>query len=154
MKECLTVKNILVAIDVCEDISIASPIMEQVLELAGAFSSKVWIIHVVPDMRRPVPFNVDSKVLRREVATELCNEHDCLQRLAQCLRDRDINAKALLIEGATIRTILKESDRLDIDLIVLGCHRHGLLYGVLMEFTEEGILSKCARPIMFVPMPE
>ena len=81
MKEYLPVKNILVAIDVCEDISIASPIMEHVLELASAFSSKVWIIHVVPDMRRPVPFNVDSKVLRREVATELCNEHDCLQRV-------------------------------------------------------------------------
>ena len=102
MKEYLPVKNILVAIDVCEDISITSPIMEQVLELASAFSSKVWIIHVVPDMRRPVPFNVDSEVLRREAATELCNEHDYLQRLAQCLRDRDVDATALLVEGPTI----------------------------------------------------
>ena len=147
-------KNILVAIDDCEATNIASPIIERTLELAGVFSSKVWIIHVVPDMRRSTPFNVDSKVLRREVAAELCKEHEFLQRLAQCLRDRDIDAKALLIEGATTKTILKESDRLDIDLIVLGCHRHGLLYGVLTEFTEEGLLSKCPRPIMFVPMPE
>ena len=147
-------ENILVAIDDCEATNIASPIIERTLELAGVFSSKVWIIHVVPDMRRSTPFNVDSKVLRREVAAELCKEHEFLQRLAQCLRDRDIDAKALLIEGATTKTILKESDRLDIDLIVLGCHRHGLLYGVLTEFTEEGLLSKCPRPIMFVPMPE
>jgi nucleotide-binding universal stress UspA family protein len=153
-KEYLPVENILVAIDDCEATNIASPIIERTLELAGVFSSKVWIIHVVPDMRRSTPFNVDSKVLRREVAAELCKEHEFLQRLAQCLRDRDIDAKALLIEGATSKTILKESDRLDIDLIVLGCHRHGLLYGVLTEFTEEGLLSKCPRPIMFVPMPE
>jgi nucleotide-binding universal stress UspA family protein len=126
--------------------------MEQTLELAGAFSSKVWIVHIVPDARRPTPFNVDSKVLRHEVATELCKEHKFLQSLAQSMRDHDIDAKALLIEGATIRTILSESDRLNIDLIVLGCHRHGLLYGVLMEFTEEGLLSKCPRPIMFVPI--
>jgi nucleotide-binding universal stress UspA family protein len=154
MKEYLPVKNILVAIDSCDNTSIASPLIEKVLELAGAFSSRVWIIHIVPDMHQPVPFNIDSKVLRREVATELRNEHDFLQRLAQCLRDRDVDAKALLIEGATIKTILKESERLDIDLIVLGCHRHGLLYGVLTEFTEAGILSECPRPIMFVPMPE
>jgi len=153
-KECLPVKNILVVIDGFEDTSIASPIMERILELASAFSSKVWIIHIVPDTRRSTPFNIDGKVLRREVAAELCNEHDYLQLLAQCLRDRDIEAKALLIEGATIRTILKESDRLDIDLIVLGCHRHATLYGVLTEFTEEGLLSKCPCPIMFVPMPD
>jgi nucleotide-binding universal stress UspA family protein len=58
------------------------------------------------------------------------------------------------VEGAIIRSILDESERLDIDLIVLGCHRHGLLYGALTEFTEEGLLSKCPRPIMFVPITE
>jgi nucleotide-binding universal stress UspA family protein len=152
-KEYLTVKNLLVAIDACEAANIASPIMEKTIELARGFASKVWIIHIVPDMRRPAPFNVDSSVMRRVIADELCKEHEVLQRLAQCLRNRDIDAKALLIEGATIKTILKESDRLDIDLILLGCHRHGLLYGVLTEFTEEGLLSKCPCPIMFVPMP-
>ena len=147
-------KNILVAIDSCESTTTASPIVERTIELANAFSSKVWVIHIAPYTRRPIPFNVDSDVIRREVAAELRNQHDYLQRLAQCLRDRDIDAKALLVEGATIRTILQESERLDIDLIVLGCHRHRLLSGVLMEFTEEGLLSKCPRPIMFVPVAD
>ena len=147
-------KNILVAIDDCEATTIASPIMERTIELAGAFSSKVWILHIAPHSRQPTPFNVDSKMLRREVAAEFRHEHDFLQHLAQCLRDRDVDAKALLVEGATVRTILRESDRLDIDLIVLGCHRHALLYGALMEFTEEGLLSKCTRPIMFIPVLE
>ena len=121
--------------------------------LAIAFSSQVWILHIVPPAGE-APFNVDSKLLRQEVAAELRHEHKFLQHLAQCLRDRDIDATALLIEGPVIKTILEESDRLDIDLIVLGCHRHSLLYGALVEFTEEGLLSKCPRPIMFAPMPE
>ena len=146
-------KNILVAIDSCEVTTIASPIMERTLDLASAFSSKVWILHIVPPSRQP-PFNVDGKALRREVAAELQHEHEFLQQLAQCLRDREVDATALLVEGPTVRTILKESDRLDIDLVVLGCHRHGLLYGALMDVTEEGLLSKCRRPIMFVPAPE
>ena len=152
-KEYLSVKNILVAVESCETITIASPIMERTLELASAFLSKVWVLHIVP-YSREAPFNVDTKTLRKEVATELHHEHDFLQHLAQCLRDRDIDASALLVEGPTIRTILKESDRLDIDLIILGCHSHGLLYGALIDATEEGLLSKCPRPIMFVPMPE
>jgi len=147
------VKNILVAIDSCETITIASPIMERTLELASAFSSKVWILHIVPHSRQP-PFNVDDKTLRQEVAAEFRHEHEFLQHLATCLRDRGVDANALLVEGATIRTILKESERLDIDLIVVGCHKHGLLYGALMDVTEEGLLSNCSRPIMFVPEPE
>lgn len=147
-------KRILVALDDCEATTVTSPIIERTLELAAAFSSKVWILHVVPASHQPAPFNVDSQVLRREVAAELRSEHDFMQHLAQCLRDRDIDANALLIAGPTIRIILQESDRLDIDLIVLGCRKHGLLYGALMEFTEAGLLSKCTRPIMFIPVPE
>ena len=146
-------KNILVAIDSCESITIASPIMERTLELASAFSSKVWILHVVPHMREP-PFNVDTGTLRREVAAELRHEHEFLQHLATCLRGRGVDAAALLVEGATIRTILKESERLAIDLIIVGCHKHGLLYGALVDVTGEGLLSHCTRPIMFVPEPE
>jgi nucleotide-binding universal stress UspA family protein len=131
----------------------ASPIMERTLELACAFSSKVWILHIVPHPGQPV-FNIDGKLLRGEVAAEFRHEHEYMQQLAQCLRDRNIDATALLVEGPIIRTILKESDRLAIDLIVLGCHRHGLLFGALIEVTEEGLLSKCTRPIMFVPILE
>lgn len=146
-------KSILVAIESCEATTIASPVVERTLELARAFSSKVWILHIVPHTR-DAPFNVDSKTLRREAAAELRHEHEFLQYLAQCLRDRDVDATALLVEGATTRTLLEESERLDIDLIILGCHSHGLLYGALMDVTEEGMLSKCTRPIMFVPMLE
>ena len=152
-KEYLPVKNILVAIDDCEATTIESPIMERTIELASAFSSKVWILHIVPHPGQP-PFNVDSKMLRREVAGELRHEHKFLRHLAQCLRDRDVDSTALLVEGAIIKTILEESDRLDIDLIVIGCHRHGMFYGALMEFTEEGLLSKCPRPVLLVPVPE
>jgi nucleotide-binding universal stress UspA family protein len=151
-KEFQSVKNLLVAIDDCEYTTIASPVMEHVIELAGAFSSKVWLLHVVPHAGT-TPFNIDSKILRKESATELRHEHEFLQTLAQCLRDRGIEAKALLIEGTTINTINEESDRLDIDLIILGCHKHSMLYGALADVTEEGLLSKCLRPLMFVPVP-
>ena len=145
-------KNILVAIDEIETTSITSPLMERTMELARAFSGKVWLIHIVPHSSDTAPFNIDKQALRHEAAAELRNEHEFLQTLARCARDRGVEAKALLIEGATVSTILKESVRLDIDLIVLGCRRHRLPYGILAEFTEEGLLGSCSCPIMYVPI--
>ncbi|MGB5539173.1 MAG: universal stress protein [Gammaproteobacteria bacterium] len=146
-------KNILVAIDDIETTTIASALMQRTLELAHAFSSQVWLVHIVARTRESGPFNVDGKVLRHEGAAELSKEHEFLQSLARCLRERGVEAKALLIEGATVKTLLKESERLAVDLIVLGCHRHRVPYGVLTEFTEEGLLANCKRPVMYIPMP-
>ena len=143
-------KNILMAIEDCETTTIASPIVKKTLELASAFSSKVWILHIVPASHQP-PYNVDNKMFRREVATELHHEHNYMQHLAKCMQDENIEVTALLVQGPVISTILQESERLVIDLIVLGCHKHGLLYSALMDDTDEALLAKCSRPIMFVP---
>ena len=144
-------KKILVAIESCETTTIASPIVEKTLELASAFSSKVWVLHVAPPARQH-PYNIDSKISRHAVSDELRHEHEFLQHLARCMQNKNVDATALLVEGPIINTILNESERLGVDLVVLGCHRHGLLYGALMDDTEEGLLSKCTRPLMFVPV--
>ncbi|MEZ5540955.1 MAG: universal stress protein [Pseudomonadota bacterium] len=144
-------KNLLVAIDDIDTTTIAAPLIEHALELARALGGRVWLVHVVPHTSSNGVYNVDSTVLRREGAAELGAEHEFLQTLARCMRERGVETKALLIEGATVRTILKESERLAIDLIIMGCHRHRVPYGVLTEFTEEGVLGHCICPIMYVP---
>ena len=146
-------KNILVAIEDCQSTTIASPLIKQAIELASAFSGKVKILHVVPQSRQ-YPFNIDKKIIRDEIAHELHDEHKCLQQLTKRLRDQNVDATSLLVEGAVIKTILHEAKRLDIDLIILGRHRHGVLYSTLMNGTEENLLKKCACAVMFVPTLE
>ncbi|MCW8924520.1 MAG: universal stress protein [Gammaproteobacteria bacterium] len=146
-------KNILVAIDDCQNTTVASPLIQRTIELASVFSSKVRIVHVVPGSRQ-FPFNVDKKMLRHEAANELHDEHEFLQQLSKSLRDLSIDASSLLVKGATVKTILDESDRLNIDLIILGRHKHGDLYNSLISGVEEGVLRKCAHSVMFVPTLE
>lgn len=133
------------------DTTIGSPIVEKTLELASSCSSKVHIIHVVPASQQP-PYNVDSTIFRREIANELRHEHNCLQHLSKCMQDMDIKATAMLVRGSIINTVLHESERLAVDLVVIGRHRHGPLYSALMNGTDEGLLAKCNCPIMFVPV--
>jgi nucleotide-binding universal stress UspA family protein len=143
-------RNILVAIDDIESTTPASAIIQRGLTLARAFSSKVWLVHVVP---RPgiTPFTVPRELLRRQAASELSHEHKSLQSLTRYLRDNGIEATALLVEGATVKTILREADRLDADLIVVNSHRHNLLYRALLDGAGERLLNESSRPVMFVP---
>lgn len=151
VKEHLSVKNILLTIKDCETATITSPILKKTLELANFCSSKVHIIHVAPPSREP-PYNVDTKMFRREIAAELRHEHNHLQHLSKCMQDANIDATALLVRGPIISTILHESERLAVDLIIIGRHKHGPLYSALMDGTDEGLLARCSCPIMFVPV--
>jgi nucleotide-binding universal stress UspA family protein len=145
-------KNILVAIDDIENTTPASPLIQQSVTLARAFSSKLWLVHVVP---RPglTPFTVPRELLRGQAASELHHEHKAIQQLTRYLRDSGLDAKALLVEGMTVKTILKEADRLDADLIVVKSHRHSLLYRALLDGAGERLLNESSRPVMFVPEP-
>ncbi len=91
-------KNLLVAIENCETTTTESPVVKKALEMAGAFSSRIWLVHVVPPSRQP-PYNVDSKVSRHEAASELRNEHDYLQYLAKCMATKKTDVNALLVQA-------------------------------------------------------
>ena len=144
-------KSILMTIKDCETTTIASPIVEKTIELARLCSSKVHIAHIAPPSCKP-PYNVDSKLFRREVTAELHHEHNFLQHLAKCMQDVNVDATALLVQGSIINTILQESERLAADLVILGRHKHGPLYRALMDYTDKGLLAKCSCPVMFVPI--
>ena len=134
-----------------ETTTIASPIVEKTIELASNCSSKVEIIHIAPP-RRQSPYNVDSKIFHEEVTTEIRRKNDYLQRLSKCMQDKGIDATAQIAHGPIISTILQESERLAVDLVILGRHKRGPLYRALMDNTEKGLLAKISCSIMFVPV--
>ena len=143
--------NILLTIKEFENASIASPIVQQTVDLARCSSSKVHVLHVVPASNK-LPYNVDAELFRRGVADELRHEHKFLLQLTQEIRKADVDARALLVKGPIISMILYEAERLAVDLIVLGRHRHGPLYLSLMDNTDQGLIAKCECPVMFVPI--
>ena len=97
-----TGENVLMTIGDCETITIASSIVEKTLELASVFSSKVWILHIAPPSHQS-PYNVDNKMFRNDVASKFRRKHNCLQHLAKCMQDLNIDATALLVQGSIIK---------------------------------------------------
>ena len=67
------------------------------------------------------------------------------------LEQSGIDVTPLLIQGATVATIIEESSKLKADMIVIGSHGHGALYKTLVGSVSEGIIRKAACPVLIVP---
>lgn len=141
-------RNILVAVDF-------SPITERVVklasELARGLDTHLWLIHAAAPDPDFVGYEAGPVGVRDQVAEELRNEHRDLQAHADALRESGLEATALLVQGPTVEMILKEADRLDADLILIGSHGHGAVFRLLLGSISEGVLRRSKIPVMIVP---
>ncbi len=140
--------NILAAVDF-------SPVTEQVLrtleQIAAMSASHVWLVHVAPPDPDFVGYGTGPDVVRSQVAVEHRDRHLKLQGLAERLRSTGVETTALLLQGPTIETIMKEAGRLPASFIVLGSHGHGAVYDLLVGGVSEGIVRASTVPILLVP---
>jgi len=141
--------NILVAVDL-------SPASEKVVAAAGRVAkltgAKVYILHTAEPEPDFVGYDAGPEVVRTQVANEYRREHRDVQALADRLRSDGLDATALLIQGPTVETALREADNLDAELIVVGTHGHGAVYDVLIGSYSAGIIRKSKRPVLVVPI--
>ncbi|MFQ5542723.1 MAG: universal stress protein [Nitrospiria bacterium] len=159
--------NLLVPIDFSHT---AQKILQVVKSLASGASgvpSKVWLLHVAEPKPGFVGFGYtsgfadygsgyvdygpDPVALRKHVAHKFHEDHKELQKEADKLRNSGIDTTALLIQGAIIQVILSESEKLDIDMIILGSHGHGAIYNLLVGNVSEGVLKHASRPVLVIP---
>ena len=132
-----------------------SPVAEHVVarasSLAEAYSAELFLIHIAAPEPDFVGYAPGPEGVRRQRARTLRSEHRDLQEQAEALRQRGVDAKALLVEGSTIEMLLEESRRLAVDAIVIGSHGHGALYRAVVGSTTEGTIRGARCPVLVVP---
>ena len=142
-------KNILVSIDFDEH---TEQLINRTAELAGKYNSIVWILHVAAPDPDFVGLEVGPQYIRDHKAAELKKEHKLLFEYANKLKAKGIEATGLLIQGATIETILNESKKLTIDLVIIGHHHHTFLYKTFFGNTSLDVIKKSNIPVLVVPL--
>ncbi|HEX9706156.1 MAG TPA: universal stress protein [Steroidobacteraceae bacterium] len=140
--------NILAAVDF-------SPVTVQVLatvkQIAATFPARIWLVHVVPPDPAFVGYEAGPDVVRDQVAGEHHARHQQLQEMAERLRSDGVDTTALLLQGATVATLIAEAERLQATLIVLGSHGHGAMYDLLVGSVSEGVVRAAKLPVLLVP---
>lgn len=140
--------NILVALDLSDA---TEKVLQTVTRVAQSTDAEVWLLHVAEPDPDFVGYAAGPEVVREQVAKEFRDQHRAVQTQADALRDRGVKATALLIQGPTVETILKEAERLSADLIIVGSHGHGALYDLVAGSISLGVLKKADTPVLVVP---
>jgi nucleotide-binding universal stress UspA family protein len=142
-------ENILVAIDLEENSKL---LIEHAAQQAEKFGSKVWVLHIADPEPDFIGNKVGPQYIRDLRLEELLKEHHFVRQYADDLNAKGIAADGLLIAGATTNMILKEIEKLNIDLVVIGHHQHSLLYKLFNGNTATSIIEKARIPVLIIPL--
>jgi nucleotide-binding universal stress UspA family protein len=144
-------RNIVVAVDFGDE---TDGVIDAARELASPLSAKVWLVHAAAPDPDFVGYRAGPQSVRDAVANGLREEHRQLQQLAVELRATGIDATALLLQGPTVQTLVKEARRLDADHIVIGSHGHGALLRTVLGSVSEGVLhgANCSVTVVRPPI--
>lgn len=143
-------KTILVAINVEKN---ADRLLGKAVEIAQAFGSKVWILHVSepdPDdylgLEAGPQFAQDKRVENRKKEGEL------VKRLATQLEEKNIEAEGVQLAGSTAKMIKEAVKKLNADVVIAGHHKRNFFYQMFVGSIEQDIMEDLNVPVMLVPV--
>nr|WP_255702598.1 universal stress protein [Fulvivirga ulvae] len=58
------------------------------------------------------------------------------------------------MQGPTVEMLKEEVGKLQIDLLIIGSHKHGLLYEMFVGSTTIDMVKKHSIPMMIIPLPD
>lgn len=144
-------KNILVAVDFNDAVG---DLLGYAEGLAEKFGAKVWVLHVAEPEPDFVGYEPGPQYIRDFKAEEFRKEHRNLQMYCDNFLSDNIEKEALLIQGSTVEAVLKEAQKLESDLLIVGTHKHSFLYNLLKESVSLELLKKADIPMLTVPIDE
>ena len=140
--------TILIAIDFSQA---SSSVLFEAKKYAGMLSADCWLIHVAPPDPYFVGYEPGPQSVRDTVAKRFRKEHKLLQDEAVQMEKLGLNVKALLVQGPSAETILREADNLKADLIIIGSHGHGAVYHLILGSVSQEVLRNAICPILIIP---
>ena len=148
---------------VCVDFSTSTQtIVEYVQTLASQLSASVCVLHVTDSQDEVLgyggvfgeyPIYIDPKELRQEIAIRFRHEHQKVQDFSHQLQQNGLSCLGLLINGASVvSTILKEAEKQNADMIIVGSEHKGLLVQLIEGSTSKSLINQSSIPVLVIPV--
>ncbi len=156
-------KQLLAAIDFSKN---TEAVLEQAAKLAKALEAKLWILHVASDETQAMAYEAtqftgyspeftsmpgDVQLARDLSADEIKREHAQLLGISASLRENGTETQAILLKGDAAKLILEKAEDLQVEIIILGSHGHGLLHKALLGSVSEAIIRHAHCNVLIVP---
>ena len=141
--------TMVVAVDLSEG---SRKLLDAARRVARHEASKVYVVHVVEPDPEFVGWGAGPGVVRDQVAEGFRRERQAVEEMATALRADGLDAHGLTIQGPTVDSVLREAQRLDAELIVVGSHGRGVAYDLAVGSTSAGVIRKSTVPVLVVPI--
>jgi nucleotide-binding universal stress UspA family protein len=156
-------KQLLAAVDFSAH---TASVLDQAAALARALQARLWVLHVASDETEAMVFEStqfngcapdfvsmpgDVQLARDVSADELRHEHQRLLDISAGLRERGVDAQAVLVKGTAAALILEKAESLKAEIIILGSHGHGLLRKALLGSVSEAVIRHAPCSVLVVP---
>jgi nucleotide-binding universal stress UspA family protein len=126
-------------------------VLKQAHTLASAFGSRVEILHVLPPEPVVVDFGIAPTVMHEPSPEAVKQDADRLRELEDSLKKFGVQAAARQIHGNSIESLLEECEKVQADMIIVGSHRHGAIYELLVGSITASVLKRAKCPVLVVP---
>lgn len=141
--------KLLVAIDFSDP---TDRILRVAERLAKSLDASVWVVHAAEPEPDFVGYDAGPEVVREQVAKELREEHRQLQEHTDKLREKGVDATAILVRGPTVDALLAMAEKQGADLIVAGSHGRGMVAEILLGSVSQGLIRDGRWPVTVVPV--
>ena len=112
---------------------------------------EIFLLHVAEPDPSFIGMEAGPDEVRDQVAREFHEEHAKLRTMADRLRATGYEVTALLVQGPTVQTILKEAEKVEAEVIVVGSHGRGKLFDLVVGSVSAGVIRKAKVPVLVVP---
>ena len=118
---------------------------------ARRLSAELILIHVADPDPDFIGYGAGPESVRLAVAHKFTRAHQRLEALSVELRKEGLDATALLLQGATAETILREADRLSADVVLMGTRARGAVRELFVGSVSKEVLRQSTRPVLLIP---
>ncbi len=156
-------KNLLVAVDFSKT---TEPVIAQAALFAKALDAKLWVLHVTSAESQALALETsrysdcapeyitmpgDVQLARDISAEEIKREHKELLGISARLRADGVDAQSTLLKGDAAKLIADKARELDVGMIILGSHGHGMLHKALLGSVSESVTRHAEHNVLIVP---
>lgn len=139
-------KNILIPISLWET---ADRVAGQGVKIAEAFHSNVRLLHIV---RIPTNMARWPEELKEQREREIEKIDQQLKQKAEEFTRPGVTVTHEVVEaGGVVVTILEKAEEMNADLIVMGSHGRGALFGAILGDVTRDVLRSSPCPVLVVP---
>lgn len=134
------------------DLSTTTPaVLREARSWARRLSAQLYLVHVAAPDPDFIGYKAGPDTVRDAMARTFHREHQQIEAAAVEMRKEGIDTTALLLQGPTAESILKEAGKLSVDAILMGTRGRGAIHDLIVGSVSKQVLHKSTRPVLLVP---